>query len=96
MKIAKKPKLDVQEINKIIKKGGSISSEEAQENAVNITLKLPSNLNSAIEALQKNKFGMKRTKKQWIIEAILAKIKKETGKEYQEASDISPFLQPTK
>ncbi len=33
-----------------------------------------------------NLFGKasKRTKKQWITEAILAKIKKESGKEYQE------------
>lgn len=85
MAIAKKPKLGVKDIDKIIKKGGSISSEKAQEDVVNVSLKLSYKLNSTIEALQKNQFGMKRTKKQWIIEAILAKIKKETGKEYQEA-----------
>lgn len=85
MAIAKKSELDVKDINKIIKKGGSTSSEKAQEDVVNVSLKLSSKLNSAIEALQKNQFGMKRTKKQWIIEAILAKIKKETDKEYQEA-----------
>ena len=49
-----------------------------------MSLKLSPQLNSAIESLQKNRFGTKKTKKQWTIEAILAKIKKESGKEYQE------------
>ena len=64
MAIAKKPKLDVKDIDKIIKRGGSISSEKAQEDVVNVSLKLSYKLNSTIEALQKNQFGMKRTKKQ--------------------------------
>ena len=59
--------------NKIIKKEGAISSEEAQEDVINVSLKFSSKLNSAIEALQKNKFGMKRTKKQWIIATGLCK-----------------------
>lgn len=84
MAIAKKPELGVKDIDKIIKKGGSTSSEIVKEDVINVSLKLSPQLNSAIEALQKNQFGMKRTKKQWIIEAILAKIKKESGKEYQE------------
>ena len=49
-----------------------------------MSLKLSPQLNSAIESLQKNRFGIKRTKKQWITEAILANIKKEAGREYQE------------
>ena len=84
MAIAKKPELGAKKIDKIIKKGGSTSSDRAKKDVINVSLKLSSQLNGAIEALQKNQFGMKRTKKQWITEAILAKIKKETGKEYQE------------
>lgn len=87
MAIAKKPILGAKDINDIIKKGGSTSSDRVKEkeDVVNVSLKLSPQLNSAIEDLQRNQFGIKRTKKQWIIEAILAKIKKETGKEYQEA-----------
>ncbi len=85
MAIAKKPEIGAKNINNIIKKGGSTSSEKTKEDVVNVMLKLSPQRNSAIEDLQKNQFGIKRTKKQWIIEAILAKIKKETGKEYQEA-----------
>lgn len=85
MAIAKKPKSGSKNINNIIKKGGSTSSERAKEDVVNVSLKLSHQLNSTIEDLQRNQFGIKRTKKQWIIEAILAKIKKETGKEYLEA-----------
>ena len=85
MAISKKPKLDSKEVYKIIKKGGSSISEESKKDVINVSLKLSYQLNNMIETLQKNQFGMKRTKKQWIIEAILAKIKKETGKEYQEA-----------
>ena len=85
MAITKKPKSDVQEINKIIKKGGSISSEEAQEDVVSISLRLSSKLHSAIKPLLKNKYGIKRTRQQFFIEAVVEKIKKETGKEYQEA-----------
>ena len=84
MAIAKKPELDAKDINDIIKKGGSTRSERAKEDVINVSLKLSPQLNSAIEELQKDQFGIKRTKKQWIIEAILSKIKKETGKEYQE------------
>lgn len=85
MAIAKKPELGAKNINNIIKKGGSTSSDRTKEDVINVSLKLSHQLNSAIEDLQKDQFGIKRTKKQWIIEAILAKIKKETGKEYQEA-----------
>ena len=84
MAISKKPELGVKDINNIIKKGGSTSSDRAKKGVINVSLKLSPQLNSAIEELQKDQFGIKRTKKQWIIEAILAKIKKETGKEYQE------------
>ena len=49
-----------------------------------MSLKLSPQLNSTIESLQKNQFGMKRTKKQWIMEAIFAKIKAEAGKDYKE------------
>lgn len=85
MAIAKKPELGAKDIDNVIRKGGSTSLERAKEDVVNVSLKLSSQLNSAIEDLQRNQFGIKRTKKQWIIEAILAKIKKETGKEYLEA-----------
>ena len=84
MAIVKKPKLNAIDIDNVIKKGGSTSSEQSKKNAFNVSLKLSPQLNSAIESLQKNRFGIKRTKKQWIIEAILDKIKKESGKEYQE------------
>lgn len=85
MAIAKKPELGAKDINSIIKKGGSTRSDRAKDEVINVSLKLSQQLNSTIEDLQKDQFGIKRTKKQWIIEAILAKIKKETGKEYQEA-----------
>ena len=84
MPIAKKPDLGLKKIDQIIKKGGSTISEKSEKDVINMSLKLSPQLNSTIEALQKNQFGMKRTKKQWIMEAIFAKIKAETGKDYKE------------
>lgn len=84
MPIAKKPDLGAKKIDQIIKKGGSTTSEKFEKDVINMSLKLSPQLNSTIESLQKNQFGMKRTKKQWIMEAIFAKIKAETGKDYKE------------
>jgi hypothetical protein len=85
MSVVKKPEINAINIDNVIKKGGSTTSEQSIREIFNVSLKLSPQLNSAIESLQKNQFGIKRTKKQWITEAILAKIKKESGKEYQEA-----------
>jgi hypothetical protein len=84
MSIVKKPEVNAINIDNVIKKGGSTASERSIREIFNVSLKLSPQLNGTIEALQKNKFGIKRTKKQWIIEAILDKIKKESGREYQE------------
>lgn len=84
MPIAKKPDLGAKEIDQIIKKGASTISEKFEKDLINMSLKLSPQLNNTIESLQKNQFGMKRTKKQWIMEAIFAKIKAETGRDYKE------------
>lgn len=84
MAIVKKPYSNRKNIDEIIKKGGSTVSSKYDNTVVHVSLQFSSQLNSVIESLQKNSFGIKRTKKQWIMEAIFAKIKEETGEEYKE------------
>lgn len=84
MAIIKKPYLNQKEIEKVIKKGGSTISSKSDKDVIHVSLQFSYQLNNVIESLQKNQFGIKRTKKQWVMEAIFAKIKEETGEEYKE------------
>jgi hypothetical protein len=84
MAIAMKPKNNAKMINKNIEKGGVITPKNDANKITHVSLKLSGSLNKTIQNLLKNKFGIKRTKKQWIMESIFSKIKLETGKEYTE------------
>lgn len=74
------------EKKKPIRKLSALKTDNSQDTAhkMQISLKISPHLNEVIESLRINSFGIKRSKQQWITEAVFAKIEQETGEKYRE------------
>ena len=86
MSIAKKPKSKKNkseaEVNALIQKGGSAAvsdKKKPKKDVIPVTLRLPSELDSRIEAVLQNK-PLKTPRHTWILEAIIEKLEREEKK----------------